>query len=330
MNMQTMLLSRRDIASLLTLEECFNAVEEAFRLLGEGKAEPPLAMGVRCDAGGFHIKAGRLPLQRDYFAAKVNGNFPGNRERFALPTIQGAIVLCDAVNGRLLAVMDSMEITARRTAAATAVAAKYLARQNSTVATICGCGQQGRAQLRALARIFKLSRVYACDVNQEQAQCFAAECSEELGLKVEAVGDLGSATRMSDICVTCTTSSQAFLMESAVVPGTFVAAVGADHPEKQELQPALMANNTLVVDLLEQCATIGDLHHAIAAGVTNRAQVHAELGEVVAGKRPGRTGEGEITVFDSTGIALQDVASAAAVYEKALIRKDVMMLDFAA
>src|SRR5262249_14834692 len=119
------------------------------------------------------------------------------------------------------------------------------------------------------------------------------------------------------VCVTCTTSHRAFIHKAAVVPGTFIAAVGADNPEKQELEPSLLAAGTLVVDILEQCAEIGELHHALAAGILTRGGVHAELADVVAGRRPGRTREDEITIFDSSGTALQDVAAAVAVYEKA-------------
>ena len=117
--------------------------------------------------------------------------------------------------------------------------------------------------------------------------------------------------------MTCTTSRRAFLQKDDVAPGTFIAAVGADNPDKQELEPALLAAATLVVDVLDQCAEIGELHHALAANLLRREQVHAELAEVVAGRRPGRTREDEITIFDSSGTALQDVAAAAAVYEKA-------------
>ena len=138
-----------------------------------------------------------------------------------------------------------------------------------------------------------------------------------MGLSVEHTKDLRAAVQASDVCVTCTTSRRAFLEARDVAPGTFIAAVGADNPEKQELEPSLLASATLVVDVLHQCAEIGELHHALAAGVLTRQRVHAELADVVAGRRPGRTREDEITIFDSSGTALQDVAAAVAVYEKA-------------
>jgi ornithine cyclodeaminase/alanine dehydrogenase len=134
---------------------------------------------------------------------------------------------------------------------------------------------------------------------------------------VEASKDLRAALRESDVCVTCTPSRRAFLMGADVMLGTFIAAVGADNRGKQELEPALVASATLVVDVLEQCAEIGELQHALAAGLMTREQVHAELADVVVGRRPGRVSDDEITIFDSSGTALQDVAATVAVYEKA-------------
>lgn len=312
------MLTRRDVASLLTIEECIAAVERAFKLHGEGKAAPPGILGVHARNGGFHIKAGIMDLERSYFAAKLNANFPENTNRFGLPTIQGVIALCDAENGYPLALMDSIEITIQRTGAATAVAAKYLARPDSKVATICGCGNQGRISLLALSTIVDFEKVFAYDRNGEQAKRFARELSTELKIDIEPVADLKKCVRESDICVTCTPSKQFFLKKEWIAPGTFVAAVGADSEDKQELDPALFSRNKVVVDLAEQCATIGELHHAIAAGYINKEQVHAELGEIVAGTKPGRTNSEEIIIFDSTGMALQDVAAAAVVYEKAV------------
>jgi ornithine cyclodeaminase/alanine dehydrogenase-like protein (mu-crystallin family) len=162
--------------------------------------------------------------------------------------------------------------------------------------------------------------VYAVDRQRENAQRFAREMSSELGVEVIASNDLAAVARLSDICVTCTPAREAILGVDDVAPGTFVAGVGADNPNKQELDPALLARSAVVVDILEQAVTSGDLHHAIAAGVMTRADVRAELGEVVAGRKRGRLDDDEIVIFDSTGTALQDVAAAAAVYEKAILR----------
>src|SRR5215472_16128457 len=146
----TLLLQRRDIAGLLTLDEYIAVVEQAFRLYGERKTAPPGMLGIHSGCGAFHIKAGLLPLSRNYFALKANANFFGNQQRFGMPNIQGVILLSDGENGYPLALMVSIEVTIQRTGAATAVAARRLARRDSRMATICGCGNQGRSQLRAL------------------------------------------------------------------------------------------------------------------------------------------------------------------------------------
>jgi len=314
----TLVLGRSDVRNLLGLDECLTAVESAFRLHAEGRSLAPGVLGIRAREGGFHIKAAGLEDGRVYFAAKTNANFPGNPRRFGLPTIQGVIVLCDGEDGRPLAVMDSMEVTLRRTAAASALAARHLARPDATTATVVGCGTQGRAQLRALARVLPLSRVYAFDSDVEAAQGFARELSAELSIEARAVRDLAEAAQTTQVWATCTPSRSPILRLEHVAPGAFVAAVGADNEEKQELDPGLMAAATIVVDVLEQCAAIGDLHHALEAGAVRREDVHAELAEVVAGHKPGRTRAEEITIFDSTGTALQDVAAAAAVYRNAV------------
>ena len=316
---ETLLLTRRDVACLLDLDGCIAAVEQAFRTHGLGVSGNPCVMGIHASEGGFHLKAGLLPVEgREYFVAKVNSNFPYNPERHGLPTIQGVVVLCDSRDGRLLALLDSIEITTLRTGAATAVAARYLARSDAGVATIAGCGNQGRVQLRALARVRPLRAAFAFDRDPAVAEHYALTMSRELGIPIKAVDDLADAAAESDLVVTCSPATEPLLDCKAIMPGTFVAGVGADSENKWELAPDLLAGATLVVDVLEQAATIGDLHHAITAGILTRESVHAELGQIVAGRRPGRSTNAEVIVFDSTGMALQDAAAAAAVYEVAL------------
>jgi len=313
----TLVLSRSDVLDLLSLRDCIDAVERAFRLHAEGHSLGPGVLSVPASGGGFHIKAAGLVGERSYFAAKTNANFSDNPRRWGLPTIQGTIVLADATNGTPLAIMDSGSVTALRTGAATAVAAKFLARPDARTATIVGCGVQGELQLAAITTVLPLQRILLVDIDHARAEDLAARAGAKHGVRVEPTKELRAALQESDVCVTCTTSRRAFLGASDVAPGTFVAAVGADNPEKQELEPTLLASATLVVDVLDQCAEIGELHHALRAGVLTRERVHGELADVVVGRRPGRTSRQEITIFDSSGTALQDVAAAIAVYEKA-------------
>lgn len=308
----TILLSRKDVERLLTPEVCIAAVEDAFRRLGEGTVPPPGILGMHAGEGSFHVKAGFLTLDRPYFAAKLNANFPQNGALNGLPTIQGAVILSDAGNGVPLAIMDSISITALRTAAASAVAAKYLAPEECDTLLLCGCGGQARAQLAALLCVRKPRRVEVYDLDQSKARAFAPRVGADVAT------DLRKSMEKSRIVVTCTTAKRFFVTRDMVKPGTFIAAVGADHEDKQEIEPELLAAAKVVADVTEQACQIGDLHHALVAGVMTRASVHAELGEVIAGRKSGRVHDDEIIVFDSTGTGLQDVAAAIAVYRKAV------------
>ena len=317
---ETLILRRNDIAALLGMADCIDAVERAFLNYAAGTVIPPAVIGTHIDGGSFHVKTAGMPDAvdgRPFFAAKVNANFPGNPDRNGLPTIQGVLVLFDAANGRVLALLDSLEITTLRTAAATAVAARYLAPDVARV-TICGCGEQARSQLRALACVRPLERVAAIDTNRERARRLADEMSVELGLDVVVAREPGETARTTNVWITCTPAPRWFLGRDHVAPGSFVAAVGADNPHKQEIEPALLARNVVVADILDQCATIGDLHHALDAGAMQREDVRAELADVVAGTKVGRQSADEIIIFDSTGTALQDVAAATVAYRRAL------------
>ena len=323
----TLLLTRSEVSELLDLDACIAAVESAFRLEGEGKTSPAGILGHHVDGGGFHVKTAALGLGRPYFAAKINGNFPGNRERFDLPTIQGVVVLSDAENGSLLALIDSAEITSLRTAAATAVAAKYLARPDSRVAVICGCGRQARAQLAALCRVLTLRKAFAYDADANAARVFAREMEPQLGIEIAVADTLAGALATCDVCVTCTPSTRPLIDDPEVPDGVFLAAVGADAPEKQELDPRLLVRARLVVDVLDQCASIGELHHALEAGLLNKSDVFAELSAVVASRKRGRDDPADVVIFDSTGTALEDVAAAAALYERALAVERGLQID---
>lgn len=325
----TLILTARDVRAALELEACIAAVERAFALNARGFGLPPGVLGIHADGGGFHVKAAGLTFSRPYVAAKVNANFPANPGRHGLPTIQGALLLADGETGYPLAVMDSMSITAIRTAAATAVAARHLSNPEASTITVLGCGAQAPEQVAALLRVRNPRRVFVHDVDPDRARRFAAEQGPKHGVAIEAVSDPSSVLRESGVVVTCTSSRSPILREGDVAPGTFVAAVGADNPEKNEISPRLMAASRVVVDHLGQCAEIGDLRAAIAAGAMTKGDVAAELGEIAAGIKPMAFDAGVVTVFDSTGVALQDVAAAAVAYERALAAGRGLTVDFA-
>jgi ornithine cyclodeaminase/alanine dehydrogenase len=212
----------------------------------------------------------------------------------------------------------SIEPTIKRTGADTAVAAKYLAKTDSTTLTICGCGNQGRIQLEALKEILPIDRVFAFDQKETQAQTFTREMNQKLSIDIEVPNDLANAASNSDIVATCTPSKSPFLKKEFIQPGTLVASIGSDSPDKQELESTLMAGTKVVVDILVQCAALGELHHAVKQEVLTKEQVHAEIGQIVAGKRAGRESDQEIFIYDATGTAIKDTAAAATCYEKAI------------
>ncbi len=320
-NQGTLILTRSEIASLMNFSDYVEAVEQAFHLLASNKILGPGILDIPGREGMFHAKAAGLPMGDEiYVALKMNGNFPENKKRFGLPTIQGTIVLCDGIRGYPLAFLDSTEITIQRTGAATAIAAKHLARANSKTAMVCGCGRQGRIQLIALKHVLPIARAFAYDQDTEVAEQFSTQMARELGFPVSPVDDIERAAQQSDVIVTCTTSRRYFLKMDSVRQGTFVAAVGADSHDKQEIDPELMASSKVVTDILDQCARIGDLHHAIQAGRMAITDVYAQLHEIVSGMKPGRSTEEAVVIFDSTGTAIQDVAAAAVVYQRAVQR----------
>jgi len=310
-------LDRDAVLRLLDMPSCIRVVEDAFRARGEGRPTPSAIAGLELANGTVHAKMASLELSRRYVAAKVNANLPRNPVEHNLPTIQGVLVLFDGTNGVPLAVMDSAPITTLRTAAASAVAASLLARADASAVAFIGCGVQARAHLDALRCVRRLERIVAVDARPAIAEEFSAFVRATCEVDVIVASTVAAAATGSDIIVTTTPSRRALLNVDDVSPGTFIAAVGADNEHKQEIAPDLLHAAAVIVDDLEQCARFGDLHHALVAGVMRREDVRASLDQIVAGSKPGRLGDAEIVVFDSTGLAIEDVAAAALVYERA-------------
>jgi alanine dehydrogenase len=310
-----LLLSRSAIASLATTKDYLAAMQTAFADLAAGRFDVPGVAHVPGIGGMFHIKSAQRAGSPALAVIKVNGNFPGNRER-ELPTIQGFVALLDAECGCVLALMDSIEITARRTAAATALVASYLARPASRTLAMVGCGVQARYHVEALRDVLPIESVAFCDPHDDAAEAFVS-FSRGLGIRAQRADDAKTAARGADLVVTVTTSTQALLGLADIGPGTFVAGVGADNPSKHELGPDLLKGSRTIVDSVSQAATMGDLHHAIAAGVMQAADVHGDLAGLVAGLTAGRTNADERWIFDSTGLSIQDLAAAEMIYQRA-------------
>jgi alanine dehydrogenase len=320
-------LSRSLVSRLATPKDYLSAMRLAFVDMAERRVELASVGHVSGVDGAFHIKAARRLAAPAFAVVKVNGNFPENGARYQLPTIQGFIALLHAERGSVLALIDTVEITARRTAAATALAARYLGSPDARTVGIIGCGMQARYHIEALIEIAPLRSVLYCEPNENAASSFETLLTN-IGLQATRVHEPRAACDGADIVVTLTPSTGPILALADVAPGTFVAGVGADNPLKNELAPDLLRASRVVVDSLAQATTMGDLHHAIATGQMSAAAIHSELAEVVAGRVAARRDKTERWVFDSTGLAIQDLAAATMVYELAQANGSVPRLRF--
>ena len=296
-----LLIDSTEVLSRVGIRVAIDAVEAAFGALHSGRIGTPVSVGVTVPDGSFHVKA-CAGEAGGIFVAKVNSNFPGNRSRDGLPTIQGVVAVFETASGRLRALVDSPSVTALRTAATTAVALRHLAPAGARVATVVGCGALGRFHLEALAAC-AFERVSVFDRVAARAEEAARWARAGLGLDCTAVAEMRPATLASPVVITCTTATEPFLGREDVRAGTFVAAVGADSERKAEIAASLLAEARIVTDSTEQCRRTGDLRNSAQGG----ARVCGELADAVAG-RLARTAGDEVVVFDSTGLALEDLA----------------------
>jgi ornithine cyclodeaminase/alanine dehydrogenase-like protein (mu-crystallin family) len=318
----TLLLARSVVAGLAGTRDYLEAMRIAFGGLAAGRYQMPDPQHLTAIGGAFHAKSAISTERPALAVVKLNGNFPGNAAAPALPTIQGFIAVLDAEHGCVLALMDSIEVTARRTAAASALAAEHLARRGSRNLAMVGCGLQAAYHLDAILDVAPIARVRCYDPRDAAAEAFSRRAAAR-SLPCERAPSAAAAARGADIVVTVTTSPQPVLAAADVEPGTFVAGVGADNPSKHELAPDLLKGSRVVVDSRGQAVAGSDLGHAVRCGLMSEHDVYAELGDIVAGRVAGRSGDDERWVFDSVGLAVQDHAAAAMILERARARRDL-------
>jgi alanine dehydrogenase len=317
-----LLLSRDVVARLATPADYLACMRSAFADMAADRFAMPSVGHIPGIDGAFHIKAACRRASPALAVIKVNGNFPENGARHGLPTIQGFLALLDAERGCVLALMDSIEVTARRTAAATALAAQHLANPDARTLGIVGCGVQALYHVDALTGIAPITSVLFCEPRDAAARSFEGRILG-MGLRSRRVAEASDVCSGAQIVVTLTTSTRPILRLADVAPGTFVAGVGADNPLKHELAVDLVRGSRVIVDSRQQAASMGDLHHAVAAGEMNQNDVYGELADLVAARLPGRTNAAERWVFDSTGLGFQDLAAAVMLYEQARLDRSI-------
>ena len=303
------------IASLVTPDDAFRAVEACFSAMARGEAYNfPVVREALGEGRQYGFKSG-LDRAGGQLGVKAGGYFPGNAAK-GLINHQSSVFLFDPETGRPLAMVGGNLLTALRTAAASAIAIDRLARPEARVLGIVGAGHQAGFQLRAAARVRRFERVIAWNLHPEMLPKLGA-VAVELGLPFEPV----ALPRMTeaDVIVTITSSPAASLLAEHVAPGTHLSCMGTDTKGKQELEPALVAKASVFTDEVAQSVSIGEAQHAVAAGLLD-AQVIVPLGEVLTGGHPGRRSTQEITLFDGTGVGLQDLAVAAVAVAQARSR----------
>jgi len=323
MGREVLILREADVRAALDMPSLIDAVERAFVAYSTGRAELPgvIHLGVPESGGEVHVKAGHLHGE-PFYAVKVSSGFaPPSAD--GAPTADGLVMAFDARNGAPFAfLLDNGFISDARTGAAGGVAARHLAPSNVEVVAMIGTGAQARYQLDALSRVRGFGQVRVWGRNPDHARGCVDELASRPGLPERCTFAVAPSVELAvegaDVVITCTASREPLVRAEWLSPGAHVTAVGSDGPDKQELDTEVLGRaDVLVVDGRAQCARIGELHHALEAGAVASADHAAELGEVAAGAKPGRTSEDQLTVCDLTGLGVQDVAAAALVLARA-------------
>ena len=311
-------LSRKDVRQALPMRQAIEAMKGAFAQLSTGQADVPLRVALNVPRhNGVTLFMPAYLSSDDQMAVKIVSVFNDNPAK-GLPLIHALVVVVDATTGRPAAVMDGTYLTALRTGAASGAATDLLARQDVRTAAIFGAGAQGRTQLEAVCAVRPIREVWVYDAVPERAAAYAAEMGQRLSLPVEVASTPSEAAHRADVICTATTSSTPVFDDADVQPGTHINAVGAYTPQMQEIPAETVLRARVVIDHHEaSLAEAGDLLIPLQQGLMTEEHIYAELGEIAAGRKPGRASLEEITLFKSVGVAVQDVAAAGAVLEAA-------------
>jgi len=306
--MATLILNKNALKDLLKMPDVIRVVEDAFKAWGQDKANMPPKAYLVVEQGDFRAMPAAIPGAVGMKWVNVH---PNNMSR-DLPTVMAILIYSDPETGYPLAVMDATDITAYRTGATSAIASKYLARQNSHTLGIIGAGRQAYTQILAHAELFDLRLVKVFDHSNVASERLI-NLLPDYPLKQCSLEDAAT----SDIVCTLTPSRIPVLKKDLIIPGTHINAIGADAEGKEELESSILKEATVVVDDLRQASVAGEINVPVSRGLLTIDEVYATLSEILVGKKQGRTDKDVITIFDSTGVAIEDVATAKFVYEKA-------------
>jgi ornithine cyclodeaminase/alanine dehydrogenase len=314
-----LLLTRSDVERVLTMKDAIEAVEEGFRQLALGNVLMPQRTAIRiADRHGLHLgMPAYIGGEGEALALKAVTVYPDNPATHGLPTTIGTLLLHDPRTGALRAIMDAGYLTAMRTGAVSGVATKHLAPEDARTAGIFGAGTMAMAQLIAIAEVRGIEKATVYDTARERAERFAQEASRRLSIDVD-VADEARACVENEILAVATSSRTPVFDGSWLLPGTHLNGIGSHAPDARELDTESLLRSKVVVDHAPAClAEAGDLILPMKEGAFTEEWIHASLGEIVVGGKPGRESAEEITLFKSVGLAVQDAAAAARVYDLA-------------
>jgi alanine dehydrogenase len=320
--LETLVLTDDEVKKLLSMNEVMEAVEQAFREKGLKRVQMPAKIYIFYNKYNGDLRTMPSYLEKlDISAVKIVNVHPDNRAKYNLPTVMAVIVLIDPKNGAPIAIMSGTNVTDMRTGASGGIAARYLARKDSKIIGFVGAGVQARTQLMALLEVYKkLEEVKVWSRSKETKEKFVAETRNEYGhlCKITPVGTTKEAVQGADIVVTTTPSREPLVMNDMVSSGMHFNCIGADAPGKEEMDPALLKRAKIIVDDWEQASHSGEINVPLSKGIITRKNVWAEIGEIAAGLKSGREKRDEITIFMSTGLAVQDAVTAKIAYDKAV------------
>lgn len=313
-----LVLNRGDVKAVLDMKSCMDAVEKAFAEMAKGTADLPLRINIK-PPDGLSLYMPAYLRDMGALACKVVTAYKNNPKAFNLPTVLGKVLLQDPRTGDVICIMDGGYLTAVRTGAGSGVATKYLAREvKGQTAGIFGAGVQARTQLWAVAEARQISKAFVYDVSKESADRFIRDMSEPIGIDIVKAAAPEKILE-ADIVCTATSSPSPLFDGTRVKPGTHINGIGSHTPIARELDSQLIKKAKLIGDSREACFNeAGDIMIPLQEGVIDESHYHADLGDVIIGKKPGRIDDEEITVFKSNGLAVQDAAAAKLVYDKAV------------
>lgn len=317
----TLLLSMRDVEKSLSVKEVIDAVEQGYIAFNEGKVQQPdiVSMEMPQYNGETDIKSCYNDLN-NMISVKIVSGFYDNGRINDLPTMLGTVILYDGKTGAPLCIMDGSLITGVRTGAAGAVSAKYLARKDSRRVAVIGSGGQARMQVYALNQVMNLDEVRVYNRSSSGLDEYVKDVEQETGLPTVPCATIEEALDGADIAVSTTPAKEYMVRAGLVKPGMHIIAVGADMAGKNEWDPEIFRGAKIVNDSISQCVSRGETRNALVKGIITERDIYAEIGQIIAGQKPGRQSDKEITIFDTTGMAIQDNVTAAMIY-KAAVRK---------